>query len=255
MQFSVRHIVSAALAIVLAGCGASTSPDLSNQPTTRQAASASVAKTTTQAEVSLPMSYIATTTATAPNTVVSVKYELSALRIGRSANPPQSLLEACGIEAGEVDAVVFAKGQLSVHYVRGSYQVTLQDDLKVSNADSEGKVAYQNGASWLCVNSGQEEEQPPGWNLQPGQVVSDPVWVMPITLSNTHPHLTEEDEDQMILRDYPQIPEAAEGALTEAMSGPRVYDCGGEHLILPWGKQPFIVSGENPMKVECGRGR
>lgn len=143
--------------------------------------------------------------------------------------PPEEVLEACNLDyQGTLEKSAFARGEISVSYVKGSFSELMGLGAENTVAgDAMEIVAFQLNGKWLCR---QEELASTTYEIQPGET-----WVMPIwfiaqeVLNNAQPRVSAEVRNSWHFQFVgPNI-----GYGTWKYSGPGAGECAGyEELYL-----------------------
>ena len=137
-----------------------------------------------------PLSYVGTITGSGNGTTVSNRYSLGPPLYSKEGTPPEEALRACLVSGqAAIDSSVFARGQLTLTYEKGSLplKITAGAEYVRSEGSLAALTALQIEGHWHCTA---EELDNISLELQPGERQTFPFWIVfEGVLNNAHPRL------------------------------------------------------------------
>jgi hypothetical protein len=193
MRLGVLSVAIVALAL-LVGCGSaahSGTPEETQPSEQREAVTTAPANVEeAEPEPGGPVAYVGTITGTdGEGAVFRDSYRIGPFFYNQKATPPESVLSACNATTPSIIASsVFARGELSVSYVRGilPLQVGIPPEGIVAGEQFGGVTAYQFNGEWVC----RQASIPLAIEFQPGETQTFPIWVLAeFARSNAQPRV------------------------------------------------------------------
>lgn len=183
-RFAIPLVLLVLGANLIAGCGSSTAPEVSEvEPT--EAVEAQESEVTEEAEpqpeeASEPIETVGTMVVTDERgTTFEDTFKLGPLGEGEESAPPVSVLGACNYVSPEQTATAaFAQGEMSISYTEGTVPVyvAIPPNGIVQGEELYGAlVAYELNNEWQCA---QEELETSSWEFQPGETKTMPIWFL-----------------------------------------------------------------------------
>ena len=184
---------------LVAGCGSSSAPEVSEvEPT--EAAETRDPEVTEEAEpqpeeIGGPIETVGTTVVTDERgTTFEDTFKLGPLGEGEEGAPPASVLGACNyVSPGLTARAAFARGEMSVSYTEGTVPVYVAippSGIVQGEELYDALVAFELNNEWQCA---QEELETASWEFQPGETKTMPIWFLAGNLiSNERPQVPAE---------------------------------------------------------------